>query len=158
MVSSGSEKETWGLAEYELGVDLSMVMEPDGPTYASHFTDLRVWQLGMELTDQVYALSSRFPREELYSLTSQIRRAVVSVTSNIAEGWGRNRVGYLSLGLSYSRGSLHEVESQLYTAVRLKYLSKDEIQPLIDSIGKCSTGLLKFVTRLEEKQDKRGKG
>ncbi len=152
MEGTASEKDKWVLAEYQLGEDLSMVTEPDAPSYAAHFTDFRVWQHGMELTDQVYALSSRFPREELYALTSQIRRAIVSVTSNIAEGWGRNRIGYLSLGFTYSRGSLHEVESQLYTAVLLKYLTKDEILPLTESIRKCSSGLLKFITRLGEKQ------
>lgn len=100
----------------------------------------------------VYSLVRKFPREETYGLTSQLKRASVSVPSNIAEGWGRNRTGYLNLGLCYARGSVHEVESQLITAINLGYLNKAETATAMDLIMRCSAGLLNFMSKLEIKR------
>ena len=147
----GLKNQDWVLdGHFELGELLSQVAEPGGGNYVSHFRDLRVWQRGMDLVDHVYDLSARFPKEELYGLTSQVRRAAVSVPSNIAEGWGRNRRGYMSLGLSYARGSAHEVETQLEIAVRRGWLTRDELAPIFDQLNLLSNGLLRFMQTLEK--------
>lgn len=151
-MSREDENKKWHLEYPEIGSDLSMVSEPGSGGHAQNFKDFRVWQQGQELVRVVYRLTSKFPKEETYGLTSQLRRAAVSVPSNIAEGWGRNRTGYLNLGLCYSRGSIHEVESQLLNAVDLDYLTKDETTPVMDLIMRCSTGLLNFMSKLEIKR------
>jgi four helix bundle protein len=148
----GLEDQDWNLGNhFELGEVLSHVSEPEGKGYVSHFRDFKVWQQGMDLVDRVYALSARFPKEEMYGLVSQVRRAAVSVPSNIAEGWGRNRKGYLALGLSYARGSLHEVETQLEIAVRQGWINREDLVPLNDLLNVSSSGLLRFMQTLEKR-------
>ena len=151
-MSSPYDSNKWHLDYQDIGTDLNMVSEPGATNYAQNFKEYRVWIQGMELVKLVYRLSNKFPKEEMYGLTSQIRRASVSVPSNIAEGWGRNRTGYLNLGLSYSRGSIHEVESQLLNAIDLEYITKEEAEPVFDLIMRCSTGLLNFMSKLELKK------
>jgi four helix bundle protein len=147
----GLKEQDWVLGNhFALGEPLSQVSDPEGKGYVSHFRDLRVWQQGMDLVDRVYALSTRFPKEELYGLASQVRRAAVSVPSNIAEGWGRNRTGYLALGLSYARGSVHEVETQLEVAMRQGWISRDDFTPTSDLLNVLSSGLLRFIQILEQ--------
>ncbi len=142
----------WHLEYSEIGTDLSMVSEPGSERRAQNFKDLRVWQQGQELVKLIYQLTRKFPKEETYGLTSQLRRAAVSVPSNIAEGWGRNRTGYFSLGLCYSRGSIHEVESQLLNAIDLEYITEAETSNVMDLIMRCSSGLLNFMSKLETKR------
>lgn len=149
---SMDESQKWYLEYSAIGSDLSMVSEPDSERRAQNFKDFRVWQQGQELVKLVYKLTRKFPKEEMYSLTTQLRRAAVSVPSNIAEGWGRNRTGYLNLGLCYSRGSIHEVESQLLNAIDLEYLTKEETAVAMDLIMRCSSGLLNFMSTLEAKR------
>ncbi len=143
------EGKKWHLEYREVGPDLSMVSEPGSAKSAQNFKDFRVWQQGQELVRLVYKLTTKLPKEEMYGLTSQLRRAAVSVPSNIAEGWGRNRTGYLNLGLSYSRGSIHEVESQLLNCIDVGFLSKEDTDPVMDLIMRCSSGLLNFMSKLE---------
>lgn len=142
----------WHLEYSEIGTDLSMVSEPGSERRAQNFKDLRVWQQGQELVKLIYQLTRKFPKEETYGLTSQLRRAAVSVPSNIAEVWGRNRTGYFSLGLCYSRGSIHEVESQLLNAIDLEYTTEAETSNVMDLIMRCSSGLLNFMSKLETKR------
>lgn len=89
-----------------------------------------VWREAKELAVQVYAISERFPKHEIYGLTSQTRRAAVSVVSNIAEGQGRLSKGEFTQFLGHSRGSLLELLTQLEIAVDLKYLSASDFQTL----------------------------
>ncbi len=90
------------------------------------YKDLIAWQKGMDLVEAVYRLSAGFPREERFGLTSQIRRAAVSVPSNIAEGYSRpNRADYVRF-LDIARGSANEVETQLLIAIRLKLVTEKE--------------------------------
>ena len=77
------------------------------------FEDLEVWQMSMTLTEECYRLTSRFPREEIYGLISQMRRASVSVPSNIAEGHGRENTGAFIQHLRIAQGSLKELQTQL---------------------------------------------
>jgi len=87
---------------------------------AQAFQDLIVWQRAMELTVRVYELSRTFPKDELYGLTSQLRRASVSVASNIAEGRGRINEGEFRQFLGIAQGSTFEVQTQLLVARQLK--------------------------------------
>ena len=84
------------------------------------FQDLMVWQRAMEMTVSVYELTGGFPKEEQYGLTSQLRRASVSVASNIAEGRGRLTDGEFRQFLGIAQGSIYEVQTQLLVARRLK--------------------------------------
>ena len=149
----GSLKRDWELnGLFEEGGPVNMVQEPTGPNRINGFRDLRVWQGGMKLVSIVYRDSRKFPKEEMYGLTSQIRRASVSVPSNVAEGWGRNKTGYFQLGLSYARGSLHEVETQLLIGEQEGWLSAEELSSTMDHINILSAGLLNFMNKLEQKR------
>jgi four helix bundle protein len=87
------------------------------------YKDLLIWQKGIVLVVKVYKLVKSFPQEELYALTSQIKRAAVSIPSNISEGYGRNTDKSLSHFLDISRGSLNELETQLIIAKELEFIS-----------------------------------
>ena len=98
---------------------------------SQHFRDLAVWQRSMALARGVYALTERFPTGERYGLTSQIRRAAVSVPSNIAEGRGRMTDRAFALFLSQARGSLYELQTQIELASDLGFAPKDSANPLL---------------------------
>ena len=106
--------------------------------------DLIVWQRGIDLVEQVYVVSSQWPASELYGLTSQARRAAVSIPANIAEGQGRGSTKEFARFLSISRGSLRELETHLIIALRLRFLAQsefDRIQAIIDEVGRLLQGL-----------------
>lgn len=92
------------------------------------FQNLTVWQRAMELAEAVYDLTRQFPPEELYGLTSQLRRASVSIASNIAEGRGRGTDGDFRYFLTIALGSNYEVQTQLLLAKRLKFGSAQQMQ------------------------------
>jgi four helix bundle protein len=98
----------------------------------SHFRDLRVWQGGMNLVELVYRVSIGFPKAEIYGLTSQVRRAAVSVPSNIAEGHARTSTKDYLNHLSMAQGSLAEVQTQLEIAKRLGYIVDGQIASILD--------------------------
>ncbi|HEX4758044.1 MAG TPA: four helix bundle protein [Terracidiphilus sp.] len=87
---------------------------------AQAFQDLTVWQRAMELTEAIYGLTKTFPKDEIYGLTSQLRRASVSIASNIAEGRGRGTDRDFKQFLNIAQGSTYEVQTQLLLAKRLK--------------------------------------
>jgi len=89
------------------------------------FRDLDVWHLGVELAETVYRVTARFPKSELFALSSQMRRAAVSIPANIAEGRARNSTREFLYFLSVSKGSLAELETQLELAIRLDYTGSD---------------------------------
>lgn len=91
-----------------------------------NYRDLVVWERAVDLVVEIYRLSAGFPREEQFGLTSQMRRASVSVTANIAEGSGRATSRDFLNFLSYSRGSLKEIESMVFVAQRLGFVSTPE--------------------------------
>src|SRR5437870_8178062 len=99
------------------------------------FRDLRVWQAGIELVRLVYGMTSKYPRNETYGLASQIQRAAVSVPSNIAEGHTRESTKEYLNHLSIAQASLAELETQLEIAVRLKYVSLGDSQPIVAHVG-----------------------
>ena len=103
------------------------------------FRELRVWQRSMDVVERVYLLTKDFPKQETYGLISQIRRAIISVPSNIAEGHTREHIKEYLHHLSMAQASLAEVETQLEIAARLKYLRADQLRellPEINSLGK----------------------
>ena len=110
-----------------------------------NYQELIVWQKAMDLVEDVYKSSKDFPREELYGLTSQIRRAAVSIPSNIAEGQGRRTTLDFLRHLSIAYGSLREVETQILIARRLKYVAQtrvDEVMELAGEVGRLLNGLM----------------
>lgn len=99
------------------------------------YRDLIVWQKSMELVRAVYALTKQLPKEEIFALSNQLRRAVVSIPSNIAEGYGRNsKQDYLRF-LNIARGSKNEVETQLQICQMLDYLKQED---LADTLAVCT--------------------
>ena len=112
------------------------------------FRDLIVWQRAIELTVAIYRLTSKFPEAERFGLMSQLRRASVSIASNIAEGYGRSTTGEYLLFLGHARGSCSEVETQIVIARKLNFgISADlEIaEQLCDDVGRLLNALMKTL-------------
>jgi four helix bundle protein len=109
------------------------------------YKDLIVWQKGIELVNEIYVLTKRFPKEEIYGLTNQMRRAAVSIPANIAEGWGRNSTKNYIQFIRISRGSLYEIETMIVIAKNQNYIDEDQklsIAMRIDELGKMLNKLL----------------
>ena len=117
------------------------------------YKDLLVWQKGMLLVKLIYQITKQFPDEEKFGLTSQIRRASISVPSNIAEGYGRDYTRNYSQFLKIARGSLSELETQLQIAVELGFVHKNEvieIEALIIEENKMLNSLIKKMIEYAE--------
>ncbi len=111
----------------------------------SSFRDLRVWQDAMKLTAEIYKATVSFPRHEMYGLGQQIRRAAVSIPSNIAEGKGHKSNKEFCHFLFHARGSLLEVETQLMIAQELGYLPSEDgrrLAALAEKVGRALSGLI----------------
>jgi four helix bundle protein len=105
------------------------------------FRDLRVWQVGMNLVERIYQLTQVFPAQELYGLTSQMRRAAVSIPSNIAEGHAREHLKEYLHHVSMAQASLAELQTQLEIASRLSYLSPDDVADALEEAVSLSKQL-----------------
>jgi four helix bundle protein len=108
------------------------------------FRDLKVWQLGVEITVDIYRLTDAFPQREIYGLTSQMRRAAVSIPSNISEGHSRSQTKDFIRFLSIARGSVAELETQLIIAEKLGYVQISvlgQICQKLDEESRMLTGL-----------------
>jgi len=119
------------------------------------FKDLIVWQRAIELAVGIYALTSKFPDAERFGLISQMRRAAVSVGSNIAEGYGRSTKGEYLQFLGHSRGSCSEIETQLVIAKALKFGSNadlDTAERLCADVGRLLGGLMKTLRPVAPKR------
>jgi len=113
------------------------------------YKDLIVWQKAICLVTDVYRCTETFPKKEVYGLTSQLRRAAVSVPSNIAEGQGRLSTGEFRQFLGHARGSLHELQTQLVIAENLGYLQSAQKEKLLDTsteVDRMLSGLLSSLT------------
>ncbi|WP_076791112.1 four helix bundle protein [Chlorobium sp. KB01] len=97
-----------------------------------NYRELIVWQKAMDLVELIYQVTKNFPKEELYGLTSQIRRAAVSIPSNIAEGQARQSTAEFKNFLSIAQGSRAEVETQLMIAQRLGYLPQEKAEQILN--------------------------
>jgi four helix bundle protein len=117
------------------------------------YKDLVAWQKSMDLVTATYRTTASFPRDELFGLTSQLRRAAVSIPSNIAEGQGRISEKEFRYFLGQARGSPMEVETQIQIAENLGYLKKEQTNPLLHScaeVGRILKGLLASVSKQAE--------
>jgi four helix bundle protein len=109
------------------------------------YRELLVWQKSILATKMVYLLVKRLPREELFALSSQMRRAAISIPSNIAEGQARNSAKEFLKFLSIAKGSKAELETQLTLCVEIKYLTQEDISSvmsLLEEIGKMLNSLI----------------
>ena len=114
----------------------------------SSYRDLKVWQDAMTLTETCYCLTREFPRDELFGLTSQIRRAATSVAANIAEGHGCEHTGSFIQGLRIAQGSLKELETHLLVSQRVGIVPEEEISTplkLSSDIGKMLRSLIRAL-------------
>ena len=108
------------------------------------YRDLKVWQAGLELAEAVYAVTTDFPKAEVFGLISQLRRAAVSIPSNIAEGHARDSTKEFLRFISIALGSLAELETQLTLACRLGFLERKKLEELTEqtnAIGRMLRGL-----------------
>jgi four helix bundle protein len=114
------------------------------------YKDLVVWQKAMDLVTSTHRATARFPKDELFGLTSQARRAAVSIPSNIAEGQGRLSENEFRHFLGLARGSLMELEMQLQVSENLGYLPKEEVAGLLQScgeVGRVLNGLIASIAK-----------
>lgn len=109
------------------------------------YTNLDVWKKSRELTRSIYSLTEKYPKSELYGLTNQIRRCVVSVPSNIAEGCGRNYPKDSIQFFHIARGSLYELETHLYLSLDQKYITEEELNKHLELIIDCKKLLNGFI-------------
>jgi len=114
------------------------------------YRDLEVWQKAMDLVVMCYKMTTKFPKSEIYGLSSQLQRSAVSVPANIAEGRQRQHSREFLQHLSIAYGSLAEVETHIQIAGRLNYVGEDQIDKLIDiaaEIGRMLNGLRKSIEK-----------
>jgi four helix bundle protein len=117
-----------------------------------NYRDLVAWQRGMDLAVAVYEASAGFPKDERFGLTAQLRKAAVSVPSNIAEGQGRRSRGAFCQHLSIAHGSVRELETQVLLSMRLRYLSEPATTKLLAQaaeLGRLITALSSAVAELQ---------
>jgi four helix bundle protein len=112
------------------------------------FKDLRIWQKGIQLVEDVYAVSRSFPKEEVYGLQSQLRRSAVSIPSNIAEGFARLHNKEYRNFLYISLGSCAELTTQVIIASRLKYIEETKANTILCDITEISKMTMSLIKRL----------
>lgn len=114
------------------------------------YKDLKAWQKSMDFVDTIYSVTRNFPKDEVYGLTSQIRRSVVSIASNLAEGCSRSSTKDFIRFIEISYGSLAEVETQIYIANRQKYILDEAMEKLLEQaseIGRMLNGLINSLNK-----------
>lgn len=116
------------------------------------FKELRVWQEAAELAVDVYKITKHFPSEEKFGLVSQINRTVISISSNIAEGAGRNTKKDFSQFLSIAIGSTFELESQLLISQKLNFISEEDLEKILSQILLIQNMLFKLKRSLIEEK------
>ncbi|HVF69642.1 MAG TPA: four helix bundle protein [Xanthomonadales bacterium] len=115
------------------------------------FKDLTVWQKSMDLTEDIYQITIKFPKDEIYGLTSQIRRCSVSIPSNIAEGFLRGHTAEYRQFLRVAYGSGAELETQLLIALRIGYIKKEEFKEVNALLIEVMKMLNKLLSVLNSK-------
>ena len=117
----------------------------------STFRDLLIWQKSMVLVTNIYQLTNSFPKEEIYGLTSQIRRSSVSIPGNIAEGYGRDgNKDYLKF-LNIAIASLFEIQTQLEIAFNLKYINEIQFNKIHEESREIERMLSSFIRKIKER-------
>jgi four helix bundle protein len=115
----------------------------------SDFRKLLIWQKSMSLTTKIYTETKDFPKEEMFGLTSQIRRSTISIPSNIAEGVGRDSKKELIRFLNIAAGSLFELQTQLEIAKNIRYLSEDKFNNLYEDSREVERMLVAFLKKIK---------
>ncbi len=113
------------------------------------YKELKVWQKGIEIADRVYSVTAGFPRDEAYGLTSQMRRAAVSVPSNVAEGFVRRSTAEYRQHLYVSLGSCAELDTQLIIASRRKYVTGTKLKELSEELNHETRMLVSLISKLD---------
>lgn len=114
--------------------------------------DLNVWKKAIELVVLVYQITQSFPKEEIYALTSQMRRSASSIPANIAEGSGRRNSGEFRQFLHIALGSASELETYLIISERLEYLNKEDVERITDLLNEVMKMLVGLIRKLNNKQ------
>ena len=128
-------------------------MEEEGASWRGHinsYRDLRVWQDAMTLAEAAYTMTRSFPKEEMFGMVSQIRRAAVSIAANIAEGHGRESTPYFVNFLRIAQGSLKELETHLLLSSRVGLVNQTTCDPMLskcDTLGKRLRALIRTLQR-----------
>ena len=117
----------------------------------SNFRNLLVWQKSMSLITKIYVSTKKFPKEEIYGLTSQIRRSSISIPSNIAEGFGRDSNKEYLRFLNVSIASLFELQTQLEIAKNIEYLTQEEDNNLYEDSREVERMLVAFINKVKER-------
>jgi len=117
----------------------------------SNFRSLLIWQKSMALVTKIYYSTSKFPKEEIFGLTSQIRRSSISIPSNIAEGSGRESDKDFLRFLNISVGSLFEMQTQLEIAKNITYLNEEEFNNLYEDSREVERMLVSFIKKLKDR-------
>jgi len=118
------------------------------------YTELEVWREARILVNEVYLISKEFPKEEIYGLTNQMKRCAISIPSNIAEGCGRQHYKDSLRFFFIARGSLYELETQIYLAMDQSYISKEISKNLMFQIEKCRKLLSGFINYYKDQSTK----
>ena len=118
------------------------------------FQDIKAWQLGREFRHKVYTISKKFPQEEKFCLTQQIRRSVISITANIAEGYGRYSYQENINFCRISRGSVNETLDHLQTALDENYISQQEFTDLDQAGREIEKAINGYISYLKNQQKK----
>jgi len=115
------------------------------------YKDFEVWKKSIDIVTKIYKVTNSFPKDEIYSLVSQLRRSAVSIPSNIAEGWGRNKTKEYIQFLRIARGSLLELETQLIISNNLSYLNKQNMDNFLIKIKEINKMLNALINILNKK-------
>lgn len=117
----------------------------------STFRDLFIWQKSMNLVTNVYLITNSFPKEEVYGITSQIRRSSISIPSNIAEGYGRNGTKDYLKFLNIAIASLFELQTQLEITYNLKYITKEQFDIINEESKELERMISSFIRKVKER-------
>ncbi len=118
----------------------------------NRFKDLRVWQEAISIAESIYGLTKNFPSEEKFGLTSQMRRCAVSISSNIAEGAGRNNKKEFNQFIGIALGSAFELESQLIVSLKLGFCKESQADELIEKLNHIQNMLYKLQQSIMQLQ------
>lgn len=117
----------------------------------SDFRKLLIWQKSMALVTKIYYTTNHFPKEEIFGLTSQIRRSSISIPSNIAEGYGRESNKDLLRFLNISKGSLFEMQTQLEVAKNIAYIKETDFNTLYEDSREVERMLVSFIKKIKDR-------
>ena len=115
------------------------------------FRDLLIWQKSMNLVTEIYQVTNSFPKEEVYGITSQIRRSSISIPSNIAEGYGRNGNNDYLRFLNISISSLFEMQTQLEISFNLKYINEIQFNKINEDSKEVERMLSSFIRKIKQR-------